>query len=136
VSALILALAVTTGVDREVLAAFEPGATAEAVAAGKAIEDPFKTRPEIVAVPIAEERLAELGSFIHEHYHHTPNDTLANSGGTALTSMPFVKLAAAYMAEIAKGGFTAPASTADDGEAQGRKTDVKAALSGRKDSGR
>lgn len=47
-----------------------------------------------------ESRFNNYNPFIH-----TPNDTLANSGGTARTSMPFVKLAAAYMAETAKGGI-------------------------------
>ena len=41
----------------------------------------------------------------HNPFIHTPNDTLANSGGSARTSMPFVKLAAAYMAELAKGAL-------------------------------
>jgi leucyl aminopeptidase len=41
----------------------------------------------------------------HSPFIHTVNDTMANSGGSARTSMPFVKLAAAYMVEIAKGAF-------------------------------
>jgi leucyl aminopeptidase len=36
---------------------------------------------------------------------HTANDTLAAAGGTANHSVKFAKLAAAYMAELAKGGF-------------------------------
>ncbi len=38
---------------------------------------------------------------------HTADDTLANSGGTVDHSMKFVKLSAAYVAELAKGGFEA-----------------------------
>lgn len=36
---------------------------------------------------------------------HTANDTLAAAGGTANHSVKFAKLAAAYMAELAKGGL-------------------------------
>jgi leucyl aminopeptidase len=43
----------------------------------------------------------------HSPFIHTANDTLANAGGDARNSVPFAKLAAAYMAELAKGGFTA-----------------------------
>jgi leucyl aminopeptidase len=43
----------------------------------------------------------------HSPFIHTSNDTLAQSGNHALRSVPFAKLGAAYMAEIAKGGFTA-----------------------------
>ena len=39
-------------------------------------------------------------------YIHSPLDDLAHSGGTAIHSVKFSKLAAAYMAEVAKGGFT------------------------------
>ena len=38
---------------------------------------------------------------------HTTNDTIAQSGNQAQHSLPFARLAAAYMAELAKGGFTA-----------------------------
>ena len=37
---------------------------------------------------------------------HTPLDDLAHSGGTAKHSVKFSRLAVAYMAEVAKGGFT------------------------------
>jgi leucyl aminopeptidase len=41
----------------------------------------------------------------HDPFLHTQNDTLANTGGTANHALKFSKLAAAYMAEVAKGGF-------------------------------
>jgi bacterial leucyl aminopeptidase len=41
----------------------------------------------------------------HNTNIHTANDTLARSGGTANHSLKFAKLAAAYLAEVAKGGF-------------------------------
>jgi leucyl aminopeptidase len=37
---------------------------------------------------------------------HTPQDTIENCGNTANHAVKFSKLAAAYMAEVAKGGFT------------------------------
>jgi leucyl aminopeptidase len=37
---------------------------------------------------------------------HTPNDTIENCGNTANHAVKFGKLAVAYMAEVAKGGFT------------------------------
>ncbi len=49
-----------------------------------------------------EARFSDSNPFIH-----TQNDTLANSGGDARHSVPFAKLGAAYVAELAKGGFTA-----------------------------
>ena len=39
---------------------------------------------------------------------HTPNDTLLTSGGNADHSLKFAKLAAAYLAEMAKGKLLAP----------------------------
>lgn len=65
---------------------------------------------------------------------HTANDTLATSGGDARHSVPFAKLAAAYMAEIAKGGFTAISEgrPATETTPARRRTNVKAARSGRK----
>jgi leucyl aminopeptidase len=39
----------------------------------------------------------------HNPTIHSPNDTLAQSGGTANNSVKFSKLAAAYLAEVAKG---------------------------------
>jgi leucyl aminopeptidase len=47
-----------------------------------------------------EARFTQYDPFIH-----TQNDTLANCGGTANHALKFSKLAAAYMAEVAKGGF-------------------------------
>ena len=41
----------------------------------------------------------------HNMSLHTVNDTLARSGGNANHALKFAKLAAAYMAELAKGGF-------------------------------
>jgi bacterial leucyl aminopeptidase len=43
----------------------------------------------------------------HDPFIHTRNDTLLNSGGNVTHSVPFAKLTVAYIAEIAKGGFTA-----------------------------
>jgi leucyl aminopeptidase len=42
----------------------------------------------------------------HNPFIHSPLDDLAHSGGTAKHSVKFSRLAAAYMAEVAKGGFT------------------------------
>ncbi|SEU16741.1 M20/M25/M40 family metallo-hydrolase [Stigmatella erecta] len=39
---------------------------------------------------------------------HTANDTLAQSAGSAQNSVPFAQLAAAYVAELAKGTVTTP----------------------------
>ncbi|OJT18771.1 leucyl aminopeptidase [Archangium sp. Cb G35] len=47
---------------------------------------------------------------------HTTSDTLAQTAGTATNSVKFVKLAAAYMAELAK-GTTSVALQAEDAEA-------------------
>ena len=41
----------------------------------------------------------------HNPFFHTSNDTLAQSGGHAHRSVPFAKLGASYMAELAKGGL-------------------------------
>jgi leucyl aminopeptidase len=41
----------------------------------------------------------------HNQAIHSPNDTLATSGGNAEHSLKFAKLAAAYLAEVAKGGI-------------------------------
>ena len=49
-----------------------------------------------------ESRFNDSNPFIH-----TQSDTLANSGNDARHSVPFANLGAAYMAELAKGGFTA-----------------------------
>ena len=43
----------------------------------------------------------------HNNEIHSTDDTLKFTGGNAHNSMPFAKLTAAYMAEVAKGGFTA-----------------------------
>lgn len=43
----------------------------------------------------------------HSPFIHSQNDTLAQSGNHAHRSVPFARLGVAYMAEIAKGGFTA-----------------------------
>ncbi len=48
-----------------------------------------------------ESTMSEYNPYIHSRY-----DTLAQMGGTADHSLKFAKLAAAYMAELAKGGFT------------------------------
>ena len=96
-SALSLALAVLTGgaapapewwitIDRDVLTAFETGADEAGVASLNGIEDPLRLRSEVVAAPMGEQRI---------------------NGGTAAHSVPFAQLGAAYMAELAKGGFTA-----------------------------
>jgi leucyl aminopeptidase len=42
----------------------------------------------------------------HNPFIHSPQDTIDKSGGTANHAVKFAKLAAAYMAEVAKGGFT------------------------------
>ncbi len=47
---------------------------------------------------------------------HTTSDTLAQTAGTATNSVKFTKLAAAYMAELAK-GTTSVALQAEDAEA-------------------
>ena len=44
----------------------------------------------------------------HNAAIHTPNDTLTTSGGNAEHSLKFAKLAAAYMAEMAKGRILSP----------------------------
>ncbi|HEX5753122.1 MAG TPA: M20/M25/M40 family metallo-hydrolase [Archangium sp.] len=49
-------------------------------------------------------------------YIHTTSDTLAQTAGTATNSVKFTKLAAAYMAELAK-GTTSIALQAEDAEA-------------------
>jgi bacterial leucyl aminopeptidase len=41
----------------------------------------------------------------HNPFIHTPQDTIDKSGGTANHALKFSKLAAAYLAETAKGGF-------------------------------
>jgi leucyl aminopeptidase len=61
---------------------------------------------------------------------HTQNDTITQSGGHARHAVPFSKLAAAYMAELAKGGFTARPEGASERTAP-RKTTAR-----RKDVGR
>jgi bacterial leucyl aminopeptidase len=43
----------------------------------------------------------------HSPFIHSSQDTLGQSGGHANRTVPFAKLGAAYMAEIAKGAFTA-----------------------------
>jgi leucyl aminopeptidase len=42
----------------------------------------------------------------HDPFIHTPQDTIENCGGTANHALKFAKLASAYMAETAKGGFS------------------------------
>lgn len=42
----------------------------------------------------------------HDPFIHTSQDTIAQSGGNANHALKFARLAAAYMAEVAKGGFT------------------------------
>ena len=42
----------------------------------------------------------------HDPFIHTPQDTIENCGNTANHAVKFAKLAAAYMAEVAKGGLT------------------------------
>jgi leucyl aminopeptidase len=49
----------------------------------------------------------------HDPFIHTSNDTLANMGGNANQTLKFTKLAAAYMAELAKGGFRADLELTD-----------------------
>jgi leucyl aminopeptidase len=49
-------------------------------------------------------------------YIHTSSDTLTQSAGSAQNSVKFVKLAAAYMAELAKG--TASSALVSDAEAE------------------
>jgi leucyl aminopeptidase len=44
----------------------------------------------------------------HNQTIHTANDTLANSGGNADHSLKFAQLAAAYLAEVAKGRLVSP----------------------------
>jgi hypothetical protein len=69
----------------------------------------------------------------HSPFIHTSNDTLAQSGGNAQRAVPFAKLAAAYIAELAKGGFTArPGRAQQETAPQLRKTRSQAARSGRK----
>jgi leucyl aminopeptidase len=41
----------------------------------------------------------------HNPWIHTNQDTISKSGGTANHALKFSKLAAAYLAEAAKGGF-------------------------------
>jgi leucyl aminopeptidase len=59
----------------------------------------------------------------HSPYIHTSTDTLARSGGHANRSVPFAKLGAAYIGELAKGGLTAPVARAAQQKAarRGRK---------------
>jgi leucyl aminopeptidase len=69
----------------------------------------------------------------HSPFIHRTTDTLAQSGGHAQRSVPFAQLAAAYIAEIAKGGFTArPEGKPEEAAPQRGKTDTKAARRGRK----
>lgn len=49
----------------------------------------------------------------HNRAIHTPNDTLATSGGNADHSLKFAKLAAAYVAEMAKGRILSPPTIPD-----------------------
>jgi leucyl aminopeptidase len=49
-------------------------------------------------------------------YIHTPSDTLSQTAGSAQNTVKFVKLAAAYMAELAKG--TTSVAVAPEAEAQ------------------
>lgn len=70
----------------------------------------------------------------HSPHIHTAFDLLSQSGGHALRSVPFAKLGAAYVAELAKGGFTARPAGAR--ALQLRKSDDTAAGGGRKDAGR
>ena len=55
-------------VDREVLIAFETGAEPSIAAAGAGIEDPLGIRPDVIAVPMTEDRMVELSEFIHRQY--------------------------------------------------------------------
>lgn len=61
----------------------------------------------------------------HNPFIHTSNDTLAVSGNHANRTVPFAHLGAAYMAEIAKGGFTARLEIA--GETARARTAVRRA---------
>ncbi len=56
----------------------------------------------------------------HNPFIHSSSDTLGISGNHAQNSVPFAKLTAAYMAEIAKGGFTALRENASGRTAQRR----------------
>ena len=79
-SALVLALAMATGaiaapanepwitIDRDVLLAFETGYEPAAAASVSALEDPLDVRPDVIAVPMSEERMEELAQFVHERY--------------------------------------------------------------------
>ncbi len=51
----------------------------------------------------------------HNQAIHTANDTLATSGGNADHSLNFAKLAAAYLAEMAKGRLVSPPILPDAG---------------------
>jgi bacterial leucyl aminopeptidase len=79
-SALVLALAVAMGtsaapvddpwitIDRDVLIAFETGVEPALAPASSALSDPLGIRPDVIAVPMSEERMGELAEFIHERY--------------------------------------------------------------------
>jgi leucyl aminopeptidase len=78
-SALALALAVASSgsavagdswitIDRDELIAFETGADPSAAGALGALEDPLEFRPDVIAVPMSEERIVELTEFIHKQH--------------------------------------------------------------------
>src|SRR5688572_21687413 len=79
-SALVLALSVAIGspasaavdywitVDRDVLIAFETGVEPALAPAASELSDPLQIRPDVIAVPMTEERMLELTEFIHSRY--------------------------------------------------------------------
>jgi len=89
-----------------------PGVTATTTRCGYACSDHASWYNQGYAASIPFEAL--LGQ--DNPYIHTSSDTLTQSAGTATNSVKFTKLAAAYVAELAK-GTTSSALQAEDAEA-------------------
>ena len=109
-SALVLALAVAIGtsaapaddswitIDRDVLIAFETGVEPALAPASSALSDPLGIRPDVIAVPMTEERMVDLAQFIHERYRRC-GGFVAHGGREEAYASAFRSAAAAEMEE-------------------------------------
>ncbi|WP_375769866.1 M20/M25/M40 family metallo-hydrolase [Archangium gephyra] len=97
---------------RNIITKYLPGVTATSTTCGYGCSDHASWHNQGYAASIPFEAL--MGQ--DNPYIHTTSDTLAQTAGTATNSVKFTKLAAAYMAELAKGS-TSIALQAEDAEA-------------------
>ncbi|AKI99475.1 leucyl aminopeptidase [Archangium gephyra] len=97
---------------RNLITRYLPGVTATSTTCGYGCSDHASWHNQGYAASIPFEAL--MGQ--DNPYIHTTSDTLAQTAGTATNSVKFTKLAAAYMAELAK-GTTSIALQAEDAEA-------------------